>query len=238
MTQPDRASYSRERLRLAHGALVEAGFTLEVAQAASERARAFVEEATDRRDALREIDRSVAIDRSQGFKDALRAGEAPAFEAVPGLSSIAAALAEAQSRLDAAEIASADLIAEASEAQASVNAARDEIRSAAQSLMFAEADSFAVRIAELEGEALSLRVKLGGGSMAPIATMGLPLSETLASVLRETDERGDLFLRNGRLWGGIKHAAEVWRGYLDSLLADPDATPNFDAPQPPALAAE
>ena len=203
----------------------------------SERVRAFVEGARSRCDEFREVGRTVAVDRAAEVAAAFRAGRVPTFETLPQLSHNARELLEAESRVAAAEIAASDLAGAESEAALAVTKARDELRQAAQSVMLAEADALAERIAALEGEALTLRVRLGGGSMCPIATMNLSLSATLAAVLQETDLMGDRFARDGRLWNGTKDAANGWRGYLDSLLADPDATPNFE-PQTEAIAAE
>ena len=110
---------ARERLRQAHARRLEAEVALDKARLAAERARDFVEEAKDQRDTLQEVDHGIAVDRSAAIKSAILSGAVPMFEPVPRLAEHAAALAEAESRLGAAEIACADITAAEGEAMRS-----------------------------------------------------------------------------------------------------------------------
>ena len=87
-------------------------------------------------------------------------------------------------RLAAAAQALAELEGEEQTAVSAFVGAQGEVVAASHSVMLSEADAIALRIEALEGEALELRVRLAGGSMSPIATMNLKLSEPLTRVLR------------------------------------------------------
>ena len=132
-------------------------------------------------------------------------------------------------RLAAAAQALAELEGEEQTAVSAFVGAQGEVVAASHSVMLSEADAIALRIEALEGEALELRVRLAGGSMSPIATMNLKLSEPLTRVLRGTDalDRDNMFARNGALWNGIKSASAQWQGYVPALVANPDAELNF-----------
>jgi hypothetical protein len=223
---------ARLALHAAHAARTEARRGLEVARAASERARAFADGVRDEVDALRENDRGVAVDRSLAIKAAILAGETPALGPVAGLSENAARLADAESRLRSAEIARQHIEAEAGEAVRAMTAAEDAVRQAAEALMLAEANDIAEAIERLENEALDLRTTLGGGSYAPIAVRGQPLTPPLMRVLQATDRMAEASIGDfaGRLHGPMRAAGRAWLTFVDELVLDPDAELNFDEP--------
>ena len=236
---PTAVGTARELLRAAHGTKIEAEYRLELAGDAARRAREFVAGATERRDKFREIDRSIAVDRSAEVKAALLAGRAPTFVDAPGLSRNAAALLEAQGRVDAAEIACAEIEAEASEAQTSLNAAKGEVRAAADALLIALADAVAQEVEALEAHAVELRTRLGGGSLAPTATSlrGAALTPALTRVLVGTDRME--FQHNSVEDLAMRSAARGWLRLIGELVELPDAELRLDdEPQPQAIAAE
>lgn len=226
---------ARVLLVQAHRTRGEAERALDDARAAAERAHQFVEEARDHRDGLQEKSRSIAADRSEMIKAAIISGHVPMFEnAPPGLSANAAALSEAESRLQSAETACADIEAAEDEAQHAMSAARDRVRVATQEVALAEADAMAQEIEEYEGRALRLRALLGN-SLSPVGQFP-QMTDALRRVIVSTDDMGDVFLRRGDLWNTSKRAAPIWRQYLGGLMADSNARLDFDAPVAEATA--
>ena len=219
---------ARERLRAGHGALAEAQGVLEAAKAAAERARAFAINARDRCTAVEEESRDIAIDRSISIRNAILAGETPTFESSPTLTANALAQKELEHRAAAAEIAQADLEAQAGEAMRAATQAQDAVRAAAQGVALAEANALAEQVLGLEAQALALRAFLGG-SLSPVGQFP-QMTEALKRVIVSTDDLGDVFLRRGDLWNASKAAATVWRDYVAELEVYPDARLNFDAP--------
>jgi hypothetical protein len=224
---------ARLRLHLAHTARAEAQRVLDAASEAVDRARDFAVAARDRCAAVEEETRDLAIDRSISIRNAILAGEVPSFdEPSPTLTANALAAKELEHRAAAAEIAQADLEAAESEAMRRVTAAEDAVRQAAEALMLAEANDIAEAIERLENEALELRTALGGGSYAPIAVRGQPLTPALMRVFQTTDRMAEASIGDfaGRLHGPMRAAGRSWLRYIDELVERPDAELSFDKP--------
>jgi hypothetical protein len=179
---------------------------------------------------LAEVARNISLDRSGPIKSALLAGDHPQFEPLPNLSKHAEALAEAESQLQAAEVALAEIDGEDREAQADVNAAQDAVRASADVLLIAMADAVAQEVEALESRAVELRTSLGGGSFAPISTAlrGAALSPALMRVLASTDAME--FPHNGVEDLATKRARKAWLRFIEELASDADAELCFDAP--------
>jgi hypothetical protein len=226
---------ARRRLRAAHASRAEVQRALDTAGAAAERARQFAIGVRDETDALREVDRGVAVDRSLAIKAAILGGEVPSFEPVPKLAEHAAALAEAESRLRSAEVARAHIEAAEGDAVRALTAAEDAVREAAETLMLAEANSLAEEIEALDAKALALRVRLGGGQFAPIAVRGRSLTPALARVLTTTSQLSEGAIGwefAGRLYHPMRAAGQAWLSHIDRLLVDADDELSFDEPSP------
>lgn len=203
------AALARARLREAHAARSEALQALDAARDASARARKFAVAARDRCNAVEEESRDTAIDRSISIRNAILAGETPRFDdPSPTLTANAIAQKELEHRALAAEIAEGDLAAQEDEALRASTAAQDALRQAAEAVLNADAAHLAETIATLEAMALSLRVRLGGSSMSPIATRGVTIPDVLARVLSESDTMSEKFV--GERWHAVRACAAVW----------------------------
>jgi hypothetical protein len=205
---------------------------LDAARAVADKATSFVEGVRDDVDRLREAERSIAVDRSLQIRNSLKAGDVPAFEPVPHLSQTAAALAEKENLLRSAEIARQHLEAEAGDASRVLNAASDSVRASAETLMLAEATAIAQEIESLDAQSLELRTRLGGGSYAPIAMRGRPLTPALMRMLQMTDRMAEASIGDfaGRLHEPMRAAGRAWLRHIDELVERPDAELNFDDP--------
>ena len=223
---------ARLRLRAAHAARTESQRVLETAKAAAGRARDFAVAARDRCTAVEEETRDAAIDVSISIRNAILAGETPVFESSPTLTANALVQKELEHRAAAAEIALSDLEAQASEAMRAATAAQGAVRAAAEALMIAEANGIAEAIERLENEALELRTTLGGGSYAPIAVRGQPLTPALMRVLQTADRMAEASIGDfaGRLHGPMRAAGRAWLHFIDELVERPDAELRFDEP--------
>ena len=181
---------------------------------------------------MREVRRSAAVDQSLIIRAALVANEVPSFAPVPKSSENAAALADAESRLRSAGIARAHNEAREGEAQRNVTAAEDEVRASAEALMLAKATAIAEEIEAFDAQSLELRAKLGGGSFAPIAVRGKPLTPALMRVLQTTDRMAEASIGDfaGRLHEPMRAAGRAWLRHIDELVDNPDAELSFDDP--------
>ena len=206
---------ARLRLHQAHAARAEAHRALDVANAAAERARNFAVAARERCAAVEEESRDLAIDRSIAIRNAILAGETPSFdEPSPTLTANALAQRELEHRATAAEIAQADLEAQAGEALRAATQADDALRDASQAVALAEAHMMATEVEEHESRALMLRARIGG-SLSPAGQFP-QMTEALRRVIVSTDIMGETFARRGDL--GTRRSVQPGYGASISLI--------------------
>jgi len=216
----------RSRLGEAHLAVEQARSVLACIKAARERARDFAAEQMRAVEALAGEAHDIASERSDSIKVALRSGAIPMFPEAPALPANAAKMADAQGRLDAARIALEELQAEEVDAESEAAAAKDAYRQASEAVLVDEADRIAVRVEELESEALLLRARLGG----PLSPAGQLRGMTQATqrVISSVDVAA--FMRNPALEQEAQRALHVWRAFAEALADDAGAELSFEGP--------
>jgi hypothetical protein len=116
------------------------------------------------------------------------------------------------------------LAAEERSAQEAVDNATVELEAAARSVLAREAEQHAVRIAELEREAITHRIDLEGATRS--GSFGFlrqsALSDLARRIIRE-NESLPIGVRNAAEWMASNEAAEAWRRRLAILLKNHDA---------------
>lgn len=216
---------ARAALRAAFASRTKAAAALEKARAATIRAKALVGEQAAEVEKHVHAGKRVTARRTDDLKVALKAGKAPSFEVLAEVPALAAKRAEAESRLEAARGAEAELKADEATAASSLSAAEANVVSARTDIVLAEAQGIAERIEDLEAEAAELREQIGLGSYALGRILGASLTPALARAMS-----GQNWLTNGfEQRRALAHSVQ-WQDFYNRLASNPDAELSFDPP--------
>jgi hypothetical protein len=153
----------RDELRRALGRREAAESALESARAATDRARAFLEEVVRLFEDHEAASMRASSSLVEEMKAAIASGGTPSADAnnrEMAKSDVARTALDA--RRQAAEQVVADLAGESRAAEASLKSANEAVASAVREVVKAEAELIAERWAEVEAEARVLRIRLGG----------------------------------------------------------------------------
>jgi hypothetical protein len=152
----------RDALRHAQSSLAAAEELDPAARAATNRARALVEEITRQLEDLEAASVRVASSLATEMKAAIAAGGTPSVatnDREKAKNDVARTALDA--RLQAAEQVVGDFLAEEREREREASNAKDAVERAIQDVMRGEVETIAARWAEVELEARALRIKLG-----------------------------------------------------------------------------
>jgi len=214
---------AREELKSAQTALATAERKLEPARAATNKARALLEETVRQAFEHEADERRASVSLTDRIKAAIKGGADPSFDEDTAKSTAARTALEA--RRQAAEQAVADLVEEQREFEEAVSAAREAVSAAIRAVMKEEARSLAERWNGLEAEARvveakarSMRLRLGRFHDV-IDGLGRIDDEVWRAIRLNTQEDYDL--------EADRAVRGVWTSFANALTRDGDASPDF-----------
>jgi hypothetical protein len=214
---------ARNELRAALARRTAAESAFELAQAATDRARALLEqivrEGEDREAADKRISSTLAADMKAAL---LASAVLPVAASDKEMAKSAAARATMDARRQAAEQVVTELVADERDCERELSAAKAGVEKAVQDVMLGEAEAIARAWAEADLKARAIRVRLGGLSGDAVWSLS-GFSTTVGKALHQN--RADREFDSPE--GGV--VRESWTAFSTELLKNPDAQWDFSA---------